>query len=141
VAKDKLPKRKTDAPATKPRAKSAAKTNTKPKAKAPTKKPATSKLETAAKALKARTAEMASSPVAAEIVAATLVAAAAALKDPKKARRIAESAADEIKAASAQAAGKGGAMWLLALEVARRSIDALATDKPAKKAKKKKKKK
>ena len=135
MAKDKLPKRKTDAPAAKPRAKSAAKT----KAKAPAKKASPSKLETAAKALKAKTAEMASSPVAAEIVAATLVAAAAALKDPKKARQIAESAADEIKTASKEAAGKGGAMWLLALEVARRSIDALASDKPKKSKKKKKK--
>lgn len=71
-------------------------------------------------------------PVMAEVVAAALVATAAALKNPEKARQLAESAADEITAASKSAAEKGGAIWQLALDIARRSADTIAgADEPA----------
>ena len=70
-----------------------------------------------------------------EIVAATLVAAAAALRDPKKAKALALEAADDLKKA-AKSGADGGALWKLALDVARRSIDTVGKDDGAKKAKK-----
>ena len=57
--------------------------------------------------------KIAQNPMAAEIVAATLVAAAAALRNPKRA---------------AKTGVDGGALWQLALDVARRSIDAIAAE-------------
>jgi len=93
------------------------------------------KLKAAARTIKARASDLAGNPAVAEIVAATLVAAAAALKDPKKARQIAEAAGDEITTVGNKAAGRGGAIWQLALDVARRSI-ALVGEKPKKAAKK-----
>ena len=89
-------------------------------------------------------------PVVAEVVAATLVAAAAALKNPQKARQLAESAGEELAAVGKGAAGKGADLWQLALEIARRSVAAVGGDneaapadsgKKAKKAKKNKNKK
>ena len=79
-------------------------------------------------------------PAAAEVVAATLVAAAAALRNPKKAQALALEAADDIKKAAKSGIDSGEAMWKLALDVARRSIDALGdTNGKGKKAKKGKK--
>ena len=97
-----------------------------------------------AQRVKKATVKLASNPVVSEVVAATLVAAAAALRNPKKARALAESAADEIGAASKEMAGKGGTMWKLAMDVARKSLDALGGDEepaPKKKAVKKQGKK
>jgi hypothetical protein len=112
----------------------------KKKAKAP---PATAKVSTIAKAAAEKAADLATNPLVAEIVAATLVAAAAAIRDPKKARQLAAAAGDELQT-GAKTAGKGGeAMWQLALKVGRRSLEALGNDsasKPGKKAKAKKKK-
>lgn len=71
---------------------------------------------------------LASNPVVTEMVAATLVAAAAALKDPAKARAMANSASDELQEASAGAAKKTGAFWQMAMDIARRSIDAVGSD-------------
>ena len=85
-----------------------------------------------------KAAKIAQNPVVAEVVAATLVAAAAALRNPKKAREIALAAGDEIGDAAKGAAAQGGAFWQLALDVAKRSVDALAEDQK-KKARKKKK--
>jgi hypothetical protein len=117
---------------------------TKPKASAAKAAPAETKVSTLAKAAADKAADLASSPVVAEIVAATLVAAAAAIRDPKKARQIAAAAGDELKTAT-KAGGKGGeAMWQLAMDVGRRSLEAIGTGgagKPAKKAKAKKRKK
>jgi hypothetical protein len=118
-------------------------TGTKAKAKAQPAKPkaaktqpAKDKVKVAVKAAKTKAAEIASNPAVTEVVAATLVAAAAALRDPNKARQMALSAADEIKAATKDAQGRGSALWQLALDVAKRSIDAANADaKPAKKAK------
>jgi hypothetical protein len=99
-------------------------------------KPARAKVKIAVKAAKTKAAEIASNPAVTEVVAATLVAAAAALRDPNKARQMALSAADEIKAATKGGKGSGAALWQLALDVAKRSIDAANADaKPAKTAK------
>jgi hypothetical protein len=116
------------------------KKSSKPKAERKSKAaaPSVSKI---AKAAADKAADLASSPIVAEIVAATLVAAAAAIRDPKKARQIAAAAGDELQTATKRA-GKGGeAMWQLALDVGRRSLEALGSDAGAKKSKAKKKKK
>lgn len=79
-----------------------------------------------------------------EIVAAALVGAAAALRDPNKARQLAASVGEEIEQAAKGAAGQGAAIWQLAMDVAKRSVDALsavAKGDAGTKAKKKKKKK
>ena len=83
---------------------------------------------------------LASNPAVAEIVAASLVAAAAALKDPNKARGMAAAVSDELTKASKQSIDRGNRFWALALDVAQRSIDALGSDKDAGKAKGAKKK-
>jgi hypothetical protein len=62
------------------------------------------------------------------VVAATLVAAAAALRNPQKARELAASARDELTDAGKAGAGQGGALWQLALDVARRSVDSLGAE-------------
>ena len=77
-------------------------------------------------------------PLVAEIVAAALVGAAAALKNPAKAKALAESAADDITAAAKSTDAKGGAMWLLALDIARRSVNSLVDEGGSKAAKAKK---
>lgn len=111
-----------------------------------TKKTASSKsagpdIAAVAKKVKAKAVDLASNPIVAEIVAATLVAAAAAIKDPKKARAIAASAGDELGRA-AKGTEAGAAMWQLAMDVAKRSVGALSEagnipDAPAKKGRKK----
>ena len=65
-------------------------------------------------------------PLVADIVAAALVAAAAAMKDSRKAQRLAAEAGDEIEKLSKKGAERGNAMWQLALEVGRRSLEELA---------------
>ena len=84
--------------------------------------------------------KIAQHPMATEVVAATLVAAAAALRDPKKAKALALSAADDLKKA-ARSGVDGGALWQLALDVARKSIDEIGKETGAKKPKKAKPKK
>lgn len=101
---------------------------------------------TARKAVKGLKAA-AQNPLVADIVATALVATAAALKNPKKARQLAEQAGDEITALSKKGAEQGNAMWQLALDVGRRAMDTLAGEgkvkvkvkaaKPAKKPRKK----
>ena len=82
--------------------------------------------------------KIAQNPMATEVVAATLVAAAAALRNPKKAQALALEAADDLKKA-AKTGVDGGALWQLALDVARKSIDEIGKEGGGKKAKKKKK--
>ena len=84
--------------------------------------------------------KIAKNPMATEVVAATLVAAAAALRNPKKAQALAVEAADDLKKA-AKSGIDGGALWQLALDVARKSIDEIGKETGAKKAKKAKPKK
>jgi hypothetical protein len=74
------------------------------------------------------------------IAAASLVAAAAAIKNPKKARALAASVGDELEAAGKGAQEGGNTFWQLAMDIARRSIDALGPDaRPKKNGKKSKK--
>lgn len=67
--------------------------------------------------------KIAAGMVVEEIVAATLVAAAAAMRDPKKARAIASAAGNELKSLTNEAAREGSALWKLALDIAGRSLD------------------
>jgi hypothetical protein len=78
-----------------------------------------------AKLAKEKAADLASHPAVAEIVAATLVAAAAAIKNPKKAREMASAVGGELETASQEAVDRGSKFWQLALDIARRSIDAV----------------
>ena len=72
---------------------------------------------------------VAMNPMVQEVVAAALVATAAALKDSKKARAMAEQAGDQIEKLAGEGAQKGKALWALALEVAKRAGD-IVQDKP-----------
>ena len=116
--------------------------------KAAAKKPATraSKIRKVVKGAKVQKVvkgakAIAQNPMTTEVVAATLVAAAAALRNPKKAQALALEAADDLKKA-AKSGVDGGALWQLALDVARRSIDQIGKEsgggKKARKAKPKK---
>ncbi|MEO7602718.1 MAG: hypothetical protein ABIS39_05580, partial [Sphingomicrobium sp.] len=58
---------------------------------------------------------MAMNPMVQEVVAAALVATAAALKDTRKARAMAEDAGDQLQGLAAEGAQKGKALWALAL--------------------------
>ena len=117
-------------------AKSKARTKAKPAASA---KPARTTAAPRPAKPKADTAR--SKPDVAEIVAAALVGAAAALRDPTKARQLAASVGEEIEQAAKGAAGQGAAIWQLAMDVAKRSVDALgAVAKEDSKGKSKKKK-
>lgn len=71
-------------------------------------------------------ADWSQNPLVADIVAAALVAAAAAMKDSRKAQRLAAEAGDELEALSKKGAERGNAMWQLALEIGRRSLEELA---------------
>jgi hypothetical protein len=67
-------------------------------------------------------------PLVADIVAAALVASAAALKDSKKARRLATEAGDELMKLSKAGSEKGNALWDMALQIGRRSLETLSAD-------------
>ena len=124
MAKDKKPK-KTKAPAGKAR----------PKKKA-TAKTVNKTVNKAVRGATAKARELAANPAVAEIVAASLVAAAAAIKNPKKARDMASAVGDELEIASKQSVDRGNRFWQLAIDIARRSIEVLGADaKPAKPAK------
>ena len=94
-----------------------------------------SKVTTAAKKLKAMT----ENPLVADIVAAALVATAAALKDSKKARALAENAGEELETLARNSADRGNALWQLALDVGRRAVAEFAADeaRPPKRSRKK----
>ncbi len=106
-----------------------------------TKRPKRTKVAAAAKLAGAKAVNLAGNPVVAEVVAATLVAAAAAIKNPKKARALAATVGDELEAAGKGAQEGGNAFWQLAMDIARRSVDALGGDGGAKKKTSKKSKK
>ena len=72
--------------------------------------------------------ELAANPAVAEIVAASLVAAAAAIKNPQKARDMASAIGDQLETASKQSVDRGNAFWQLAIDIARRSIEALGPE-------------
>ena len=117
-------------PATSPKRAATAKAAPAGKTPKPAKatKPAKAAKVTKAAKIAASAKKVAKNPAAAEVVAATLVAAAAALRNPKKAQALALEAADDIKRAARSGVDSGEALWKLALDVARRSIDALGPD-------------
>jgi hypothetical protein len=71
---------------------------------------------------------LAQNPLVADVVAAALVATSAALKDSKKAQRLAAEAGDELEALAKKGAEQGKAMWQLALQIGRRALDELTED-------------
>ena len=83
-------------------------------------------LSVATKSLKALT----ENPLVADVVAAALVATASALKDSNKARQLAADAGDQVGDMAKESADRGSAMWQLALEVGRRTLEALADEAP-----------
>ena len=75
-------------------------------------------------------------PLLTDIVAAALVATASALKDSKRARALAADAGDELAKLSKAGAKSGEALWDMALQIGRRSLDTLVKgDKASKSAK------
>jgi len=80
---------------------------------------------------------LAKNPLAADIVAAALVATASALKDSRRARALATEAGDELARLSKSGARQGEALWDMALQIGRRSLEALTTDENSKSAKSK----
>lgn len=128
VTKPKSAKDTKAAPAVAPPKRAAATGAAPAKKMAPAGKPAKpAKVSKVAKVAKP-TKRAGKNPAAAEVVAATLVAAAAALRNPKKAQALALEAADDIKRAAKSGVDSGEALWKLALDVARKSIDALGGD-------------
>lgn len=81
---------------------------------------------------------MAQNPLVADVVAAALVATASALKDSNKARRIATEAGDELVKLSKAGAEQGSALWEMALQIGRRSLEALSSEEAPKPARAKK---
>lgn len=81
----------------------------------------------ATKTLKALSAN----PLVADIVAAALVGMAAALKDSDKARKMAGKAGDQLDKMSKTSARKGNAMWDLALDIGRQTLETLAKETKA----------
>ena len=86
----------------------------------------------AAKTLRA----LAENPVVADVVAAALVGMASALKDSDKARKLASKAGDELGKMAKGNARQGGAMWDLALNIGRQTLDTLAAEAKSGKGKK-----
>jgi len=76
-----------------------------------------------AKAATKKVKEWSKNPLVADIVAAALVATASALKDSRKAQRLAADAGDEIEKLSKKGAERGNALWQMALEIGRRSLE------------------
>ncbi|MEO7365479.1 MAG: hypothetical protein ABIW03_04090 [Sphingomicrobium sp.] len=95
----------------------------------------------AVQSARAKATKIAANPAVAEVVAASLVAAAVALKNPKKAREMATLVGAELETASKQAIDRGNAFWQMALDIAKRSMDAIGLDSGGKKAKSGKKSK
>ena len=75
---------------------------------------------------------LARNPLVADVVAAALVATASALKDSKRARALASEAGDELSKLSKAGTEAGNALWEMALQIGRRSLEALTDEKAAK---------
>lgn len=80
-----------------------------------------------AKAVKGLKA-LAENPLVADVVAAALVGMAAALKDSEKARKMAGKAGEQLDKMSKSGAKKGNAMWDLALDIGRQTLETLAKE-------------
>lgn len=118
MAKDKTKKGKDSSGSTRGRA---------PTAAVRTRRPATTSRAAKVQKVVKGAKKLAANPATSEVIAATLVAAAAALRDPKKARALASEAADDLRQAAKEGV-EGGALWQLALDVARRSIDTIGAE-------------
>jgi hypothetical protein len=70
-------------------------------------------------------------PLVADVVAAALVATASALKDSKRARALASEAGDELAKLSKAGTKTGEALWDMAVQIGRRSLEALRTEDEA----------
>lgn len=81
---------------------------------------------------------LAKNPLIADVVAAALVATASALKDSRRARALASEAGDELQKLSKAGARQGEALWDMALQIGRRSLEALNNDGATKRSKPKK---
>jgi hypothetical protein len=81
---------------------------------------------------------LAQNPLVADVVAAALVATASALKDSKRARQLATEAGDELRRMSKAGAEQGNALWDMALQIGRRSLEALTAEDAPKRAKRSK---
>ena len=73
---------------------------------------------------------LAQNPLVADVVAAALVATASALKDSKRARALASDVGDELAKLSKVNADRGNALWEMALQIGRSSLEALTADPP-----------
>ena len=80
-------------------------------------------------ALTTKLKKLSANPLAADVVAAALVATASALKDSNKARALAIYAGDELTKLSKANADRGNVLWQLALDIGRRSLEAI-NEKP-----------
>ena len=69
-------------------------------------------------------------PLIGEVVAAALVATASALKDSNRAKALASHAGEELEKLSKAGADRGGALWEMALQIGKRSLEAMTADKP-----------
>ena len=81
---------------------------------------------------------LAKNPLVADVVAAALVATASALKDSRRARALASEAGDELAKLSKAGARQGEALWEMALQIGRRSLEALNAEEGPKRSKAKK---
>jgi hypothetical protein len=81
---------------------------------------------------------LAKNPLVADVVAAALVATASALKDSRRARALASEAGDELAKLSRAGARQGEALWDMALQIGRRSLEALNSEEAPKRSKAKK---
>ena len=79
---------------------------------------------------------LADNSLVADIVAAALVGMASALKDSEKAKKLASKAGDELGKMAKSNARQGGAMWDLALNIGRQTLDTLAAEAKSGKGKK-----
>ena len=74
---------------------------------------------------------LAQNPLVADVVAAALVATASALKDSRRARALASEAGDELKKLSKAGSEAGNALWEMALQIGRRSLEAVISGEEA----------
>ena len=88
-----------------------------------------------AKAATQKVKEWSKNPLVADVVAAALVATASALKDSRKAQRLASEAGEEIEKLSKKGGERGNALWQMALEIGRRSLEEINESSKAKKRK------
>jgi hypothetical protein len=72
--------------------------------------------------------QLTQNPLVADVVAAALIGMASALKDSEKARRLASDAGDQLEKVSKAGAKQGNAMWDLALDIGRRTLETLASE-------------